>query len=168
METARPLADSSYLAVKEEIGTLADDITSEVTRLQNNQPYKTYDSIMGTDCDGEQYLDNNGNVIQAHGGQIQKWGDTYYWYGEDKSNEYAPVGVHLYTSKDLYNWTDEGVVLKTMDSKDQFETDPYFNALYGDLTEEEQQEIFYHIDANTAVVERPPENTSCGSMQTVP
>lgn len=155
VETARPLADSSYLAVKEEIGTLADDITSEVTRLQNNQPYKTYDSIMGTDCDGEQYLDNNGNVIQAHGGQIQKWGDTYYWYGEDKSNEYAPVGVHLYTSKDLYNWTDEGVVLKTMDSKDQFETDPYFNALYGDLTEEEQQEIFYHIDANTAVVERP-------------
>src|SRR5699024_6315767 len=52
VETARPLADISYLAVKEEIGTLADDITSEVTRLQNNQPYKTYDSIMGTDCDG--------------------------------------------------------------------------------------------------------------------
>ena len=155
VETARPLADSGYLAVKEEIGTLAEDITSEVTRLQNNQPYKTYDSIMGTDCDGEQYLDNNGNVIQAHGGQIQKWGDTYYWYGEDKSNEYAPVGVHLYTSKDLYNWTDKGVVLKTMDNMEQFESDPYFNALYGDLTPEQQQEIFYHIDANTAVVERP-------------
>ena len=155
VEKARPLADSSYLVVKEEIGTLPEDITNEVHRLKNDLPYKPYDSIMGTDCDSEQYLDNNGNVIQAHGGQIQKWGDTYYWYGEDKSNDYAPVGVHLYTSQDLYNWTDKGVVLKTMDNMEQFDTDPYFNSLYGDLNDEERKEVFTHIDANTAVVERP-------------
>lgn len=155
VEQARTLADSEYLAVKEEIGTLAEDLHSEVERLESDRPYQTYDTIFGTDCDGEQYLDNNGNVIQAHGGQIQKWGDTYYWYGEDKSTNYNPAGVHLYTSKDLYNWTDEGVVLKTMESMDQFTTDPYFSALYGDLSEEEQQEIFHHLDTNTAVVERP-------------
>ena len=42
-------------------------------------------------------------------------------------------GVHMYSSKDLYNWKDEGVVLRTMDNYDQFETDNYFKNLYGDL-----------------------------------
>ncbi|MFQ7552736.1 MAG: hypothetical protein ACLRMZ_23630 [Blautia marasmi] len=46
----------------------------------------TYSSITGTN--GAQLFDNNGNKIQAHGGQIQQFtinGETkYYWYGKIK------------------------------------------------------------------------------------
>ena len=89
-------------------------------------------SITGTNA--ARIYDNNGAKVQAHGGQVQKIGDTYYWIGEDRTNGYRPMpGVHMYSSKDLYNWKDEGVVLRTMDSYDQFETDDYFKSLYGNF-----------------------------------
>ena len=117
-----------------------------------------YTSFTGTA--GETMYDTNGNQIQAHGGQIQQFtvdGETkWYWVGEDKTNDYRPVGgIHVYSSDDLYNWTDEGVVLQTMENPDQFETDPYFKALYGDETEEKQEEIFIDLDRNNCVMERP-------------
>lgn len=118
----------------------------------------TYDSISGTA--GDVRYDTNGNQIQAHGGQIQKLTvdgvEKYYWIGEDKTNDYRPVGgIHVYSSEDLYNWDDEGVVLRTMENPDQFENDPYFSKLYGDLTKEEQDKIFVDLDKNNAVMERP-------------
>ena len=46
---------------------------------------------------------------------------TYYWYGEHKikgkAGNKAQVGVHVYSSKDLYNWKDEGIAL-SVDSTD--------------------------------------------------
>ena len=118
----------------------------------------TYDSISGTA--GAVRYDTNGNQIQAHGGQIQKLTvdgvEKYYWIGEDKTNDYRPVGgIHVYSSADLYNWDDEGVVLQTMENPDQFENDPYFKNLYGDLSKEEQDAIFVDLDKNNAVMERP-------------
>ncbi|QIB57137.1 family 43 glycosylhydrolase [Blautia producta] len=109
---------------------------------------------------GEPMYDTNGNQIQAHGGQIQQLtvdGVTkWYWIGEDKTNDYRPVGgIHMYSSEDLYNWTDEGVVLRTMENPDQFETDEYFSSLYGDCTPEEKEEIFIDLDKNNGVMERP-------------
>ena len=88
---------------------------------------------------GEARLDTAGKVIQAHGGQIvpsvDEAGDTiYHWYGEDRSNGYASSpGVHVYSSHDLETWTDEGLALRAMSSPDQFDADPYFAGLYGDL-----------------------------------
>lgn len=45
--------------------------------------------------------------INAHGGGILRVGDTYYWFGEHKTEgsagNLAQVGVHCYSSKDLYN-----------------------------------------------------------------
>jgi|GEM_PF-686568 len=119
---------------------------------------KTYTSIPGTAA--TRIYDNNGEKIQAHGGQVQALtvnGKTkYYWIGEDRTNEYRPMpGVHLYTSDDLYNWTDEGVVLRTMNSYDQFETDPYFKALYGDLSDAEKKDIYVDLWAEGCVMERP-------------
>ncbi len=65
---------------------------------------------------GELWLDNNGVHINAHGGGVLYHGDTYYWFGEHKTEgrtgNRAQVGVHCYSSKDLYNWTDEGISLK--------------------------------------------------------
>lgn len=53
--------------------------------------------------------DNNGAHISAHGGCMLKVGDMYYWYGEHRMRD-RKTGVHAYSSKDLYNWKDEGLV----------------------------------------------------------
>lgn len=64
----------------------------------------------------EKWEDTNGTHINAHGGGILLDGDTYYWFGEHKiagpQGNRAMVGVHVYSSKDLYNWKDEGIALK--------------------------------------------------------
>jgi beta-xylosidase len=64
---------------------------------------------------GELWLDNNGKHINAHGGGILFDNETYYWFGEHKitgpEGNKAQVGVHCYSSKDLYNWKDEGISL---------------------------------------------------------
>ena len=64
---------------------------------------------------GELWLDNNGVHINAHGGGFLFFDDTYYWFGEHKTEgeagNKANVGIHCYSSKDLYNWKDEGIAL---------------------------------------------------------
>lgn len=70
---------------------------------------------------GQEWKDNNGVHINAHGGGILYFDKTYYWYGEHKiegkSGNTSQVGVHVYSSKDLYNWNDEGIAL-SVDSAD--------------------------------------------------
>ena len=175
VEDAEKISVDGYLAVKEELSGLADDITAEVERLENNEPYVTYDSITGTAA--ERMYDNNGNKIQAHGGQVQKIGDTWYWYGEDKTNGYRPVeGVHCYSSTDLYNWKDEGLALDAIDVPDEhygddsyvdlsiFETDEELKALYGDYAgqpsddptyETKLEEVYWNLAEDRCVMERP-------------
>jgi hypothetical protein len=61
---------------------------------------------------GEVWLDTAGKPIQAHGGGILKVGGVYYWYGEDKTlGNFNRTGIACYSSRDLYNWKPEGVVL---------------------------------------------------------
>jgi len=71
---------------------------------------------------GELWLDNNGKHINAHGGGILYEDDTYYWFGEHKisgpEGNKAQVGVHCYSSKDLYNWNDDGIAL-SVDTLDE-------------------------------------------------
>ncbi len=64
----------------------------------------------------ENWLDKNGKPINAHGGGVIFYQDKYYWYGEHKlagSSEktFADAGIHCYSSVDLINWQDEGIVL---------------------------------------------------------
>jgi hypothetical protein len=56
---------------------------------------------------GEVWPDNRGRHIQAHGGGIIKLGDTYFWFGEDRSQGLDPEKrfVSCYSSKDLVHWT---------------------------------------------------------------
>ena len=74
-----------------------------------------YDSI----TPGEIWADNQGIHINAHGGGVMEHQGTYYWYGEHKIEgklgNTAQVGVHCYSSNDLYNWKDEGIVLSVSD-----------------------------------------------------
>ena len=64
---------------------------------------------------GQIWPDNNGKHINAHGGGILFHEGVYYWYGEHKiegdAGNVAHVGVHCYSSRDLYNWADAGIAL---------------------------------------------------------
>ncbi|WP_197494067.1 glycoside hydrolase family 43 protein [Lewinella sp. 4G2] len=63
----------------------------------------------------ERWLDTDGQHINAHGGGIYIEDDTYYWFGEHKiageEGNRAMVGVQVYSSKNLTEWTNEGVAL---------------------------------------------------------
>lgn len=64
---------------------------------------------------GAPWPDNAGVHINAHGGGFLWHQGRCYWFGEHKiegrEGNHAHVGVHCYSSADLYNWTDEGIVL---------------------------------------------------------
>ena len=72
---------------------------------------------------GDVWLDTDGKPIQAHGGGILFDQGTYYWFGENKDAETkigpAPgswhrvdvIGISCYSSTDLLNWKNEGIVL---------------------------------------------------------
>ena len=65
---------------------------------------------------GKVWLDTNGNRIQAHGGSIMYIDGVYYWYGEnnettDGVNGIWHWGVKCYSSTDLYNWEDRGIII---------------------------------------------------------
>lgn len=68
---------------------------------------------------GAVWNDNNGVVINAHGGGVIYKNGLYYWFGEHKvegkAGNTSMVGVHCYSSADLYNWKDEGIALKMED-----------------------------------------------------
>ena len=58
----------------------------------------------------ETWTDTEGEPIQAHGGGILEHDGVYYWYGEQRGRD-VPAGVRCYSSTDLYNWKDEGLML---------------------------------------------------------
>lgn len=65
---------------------------------------------------GELWLDTNGKPIQAHEGSVIFDGGRYYWYGENKEftdgrSGIWHWGVRCYSSTDLYNWRDEGLII---------------------------------------------------------
>lgn len=117
---------------------------------------------------GESWLDTSGEVIQAHGGQVvvteDAEGPLYHWYGEDRSHGYgSSPGVHVYSSRDLYSWTDEGLALRALTTAEEMDTDPYFTALYGAYTEDQKAAVIRDLlttaPAGTtvpaAILERP-------------
>ena len=70
---------------------------------------------------GKPWLDTDGKRIQAHGGSVFYENGTYYWYGENKAKTtpdsgVRSYGVEMYSSKDLYNWKDEGLILAPSDN----------------------------------------------------
>ncbi|PTX92345.1 glycoside hydrolase family 43 protein [Opitutus sp. ER46] len=68
---------------------------------------------------GELWPDDRGVHLNAHGGGVLWHDGTYYWYGEHKvaggAGNRAEVGVHVYTSRDLYHWADAGIALAVSD-----------------------------------------------------
>lgn len=68
---------------------------------------------------GAIWPDNHGVHINAHGGGVLFHDGVYYWFGEHKiageAGNAAHVGVHVYSSRDLYNWQDDGIALAVSD-----------------------------------------------------
>lgn len=68
---------------------------------------------------GKVWPDSDGVHINAHGGGILFHEGAYYWFGEHKiageAGNKAEVGVRVYSSRDLYNWKNEGVALAVSD-----------------------------------------------------
>ena len=58
---------------------------------------------------GQLWPDNNGVHINAHAGGMLYHEGVYYWFGE--SRDRGTRGVFCYSSKDLFNWKDEGLAL---------------------------------------------------------
>ena len=78
----------------------------------------------------EIWPDQDGVHINAHGGGILYYDNTFYWFGEHKGerSNNALVGVTCYSSKDLVNWTNEGVALSV-------EEDPQSEITRGSIME---------------------------------
>ena len=65
---------------------------------------------------GQVWLDTSGKRIQAHGGSMHHENGTFYWYGENKERTTPGSGiwhwgVRCYSSTDLYNWDDLGLII---------------------------------------------------------
>ena len=59
---------------------------------------------------GTVWLDTEGNPIHAHGGHMLRYGEYWYWYGEDRR---GASYVSCYRSKNLTDWEYRGAVLST-------------------------------------------------------
>lgn len=113
---------------------------------------------------GGRWYDLEGNIIQAHGGQVQKlnvydeetgdYQEKWWWVGENKTLGYRG-GICAYSSVDLYNWKFEGEIMRNLSSREQLEKEEYFKSLYAGYTEEQLDEVYNAINDTTSVIERP-------------
>ncbi len=92
---------------------------------------------------GALWLDDRGRHIQAHGGGIIKLGDTYYWFGEDRSQglDRTKRYVSCYASQDLANWTFHNQVLKLDDPEN-----------FGPRRVVERPKVFFNAKTGTCVM----------------
>lgn len=96
---------------------------------------------------GEIWNDTSGTAINAHGGGFLYRKGTYYWFGEFKTagaaGNVANVGVSCYSSKDLYNWKNEGIALKVSQ-------DPSSDIVAGSIIE--RPKVLYNAKTKTYVM----------------
>jgi len=64
---------------------------------------------------GQPWLDSDGNVIDAHGAGLLAHQGTYYWFGSRRTMNATGTqmngGISLYSSRDLYSWKFESVLI---------------------------------------------------------
>lgn len=100
------LAKKQFLVLT--LGILLTNVFLKATAQDGGQPYHNF-------MPGKIWKDDKGIHINAHGGGILTYNGKYYWFGEHKIEgkigNTAQVGVHVYSSTDLYNWKDEGIAL---------------------------------------------------------
>jgi len=87
---------------------------------------------------GQVWHDTEGHPINAHGGGILLHNGVYYWYGEAKTGRtFLPdcnkswggtrvdvTGVSCYSSTNLYDWKNEGLVLQAQPNSPEHDLHP--------------------------------------------
>lgn len=81
----------------------------------DGRPTTIMDGFLEGNYNAQFWLDNNRKHINAHGGNIIRYGNKYYWYGENRPDRgfTTEKGIGVYSSTDLKNWIDEGIALTT-------------------------------------------------------
>src|ERR1700744_565936 len=94
----------SYPAAMAQQPTRAQQSTTKALQPTNFTSFKP----------GVEWDANDGVNIDCHGGNIIYVDSlkTFFWYGEHRG---LPKGAACYSSKDLYNWKNEGVVMEKGD-----------------------------------------------------
>jgi beta-galactosidase len=110
---------------------------------------------------GKTWIDLDGQPIQAHGGCMFYENGMYYWFGENKDTptkknsligfNVDAVGVSCYTSTDLYNWENRGLVLEAVqnDPVHELHTNKIIErpkVVYNALTK--KYVMFLHLDTD--------------------
>ena len=60
---------------------------------------------------GIEWIDDDGKVVQAHGGNFLQVGNKWYLIGEDRARSWNP-DVNLYSTEDFVHWHFEGKIIK--------------------------------------------------------
>lgn len=159
----------AYQNAREAAESLARDAQPEQVEEAYKNLKKAYGelemkTIYNSYRPGEVWLDQDGNTIQAHGGQVQKLTVTeketgavkekWWWVGEDKTKGNRG-GICAYSSDDLHNWNYEGVIMRNVSRREDLEKDEYFRELYGDYSKEQLDRVYECINDSRAIIERP-------------
>ena len=99
------------LHVKIVFGLILFILPVSICFAQQSQNGQLYDRYNGFNP-GQPWYDDRGEVINAHGGGLLYSGNTYYWFGECRTQK-GTNGVNVYSSRDLYNWKYEALALST-------------------------------------------------------
>jgi hypothetical protein len=145
-------------ATADDVRTLLSTLEAAWSKLRLTPHYDSWSGIQG-----KQWLDTNGVPIEGHGGQVVKFGNKWWWYGEDRTSGYNNQnGVAAYSSTDLYNWTFEGFALRTINTRAELDNVPYFQTLYSDYTTAQKDALWNNglhraasTSAGASVFERP-------------
>ncbi len=98
---------------------------------------------------GASWYDADNKIINAHGGGFlyDDSSETFYWYGEARpASGFYSIGVSCYSSKNLYNWKFEGIVLSDSSTNSTGKT-PVLErpkVIYNDSTK--KYVMWMHID----------------------
>jgi len=163
VQTAKEKLETLYVNMVPYVRNIMDNYLNELEDTENltleslehynywlNEYYILYSNLgkVSSIKNGEVWLDTEGVPIQAHGGGIMydENTKTYYWYGEDKTESnmgagYVPMtGVHAYSSTDLYNWKNEGIVLPVFNNPSLGDT------TFNGLTDASDIPMYIHED----------------------
>ncbi|MEF3353258.1 hypothetical protein PV403_08725 [Paenibacillus sp. GYB006] len=69
-----------------------------------------------TRTNGLVWKDRDGNPIHAHGGHILYYDSFYYWYGEDRRDDYY---ISCYRSEDLFHWEFRNQIITTSTNEEK-------------------------------------------------
>jgi hypothetical protein len=104
---------------------------------------------------GGSWTDTSGKSLQAHGAGLIKVGSTYYWFGENRTdNNWLFEAISCYSSTDLVNWTFRKNVLTLQSSGD-----------LGPNRIVERPKVIYNASTQTFVMYLHIDNTSYGEAK---